>query len=308
MNRITPFPSRLPARATRTGCFRGYGLSVPVLVCLLLATAARSETIYDLLAPPPEHRLWLEYNRGLEDSQSFYGELDLAIANGNRLLLGAGQSDIQGLTRRVDLYSYTAGLSTPYGEPFEAGMRYEFWGNTSELWTHTLSVPLAWNTPDWFLGLRPAYTRIYAYLRRFGTPIRQVETASQFVTGHLGYDGLPRWSFSLYGAIHHYDTDLSRFRNPLARYLFSDVTLVLGYGFPRRRLGAEMEYDFDAWRIGAGYEQTVSEVDASRLDVTTLKTAFRLHDRLTLHAQGGHVTSETGPAYNFLQLASQVLF
>lgn len=308
MNRITPFPPLLPTHVAGSGRFHGYCLPVLCLVCLLPATLARGETIYDLLTPPPDHRLWLEYNHGLEDSQSYYGELDLVLADDNRLLLGAGKSDIQGLTRRVDLYSYTIGFNTPYSEPFEAGVRYAFWGNTSELWTHTLSVPLGWNTTDWSLGLRPGYTRIYVYLQRFGTPLRQIETASQFVEGNLGYYGLSRWSFSLYGAIHHYDTDLSRLQNPLARYLFSDVSLVLGYGFPRSRLGGEMAYDFDYWRIGVGYERTVSEVDASRLDVTALKTAFYINDRLTLHVQGGHITSETTPAYNYLQLATEVLF
>ncbi len=308
VNRITPFPSRLPAHATRTGCFRRYGFPVPVLVCLLLASAARSETIYDLLEPPPAHRLWLEYNRGLEDSQSFYGELDMAIANGNRLLLGAGKSDVQGLTRRVDLYSYTVGLNTPWGEPFEAGVRYEFWGNTSELWTHTLSLPLTWNMADGYVGLRPGYTDIGLYVYRFNRPPRQTDTASQFIDLDIGYQGVEDWSLRLSTAWYRYDADLSRLQSPLASYLFSDITIVLGYGFPRQRLAGELTHDFGRLSLGAEYERTIVESDGSRLDVLSVKAAFRVDDTLGLYLQGGRIQADDTPDYNYLRLATDIGF
>ncbi len=325
MNRITSFlhpasrpwlacrnlPTTTGSRSRPTCPFRCRFLAGIVLwipACLLVTAPGRAATIYDLLTPPPEHRLWLEYNQGLENSQSFYGELDLAIAGAHHLLLGAGQSDIQGRTRRVDLYSYTLGVNTPYGDPFEAGLRYEFWGNTSELWTHSLSLPLGWNTADWFLGVQPGYTTIGFTIRRPNRPVRQHDTASQFIELHLGYFGFDAWQLRLYGAGYHYDEDLSRLQNPLANYLLSDVTIVLGYGFPRYRLGGELAHDFGRISLGGTYERTIVESDGSRLDIVSLKAALPAGERLVLHLQGGRVSGDTTPAYNYLRLAGDVAF
>ena len=308
MNRITSFPLRLPVPATGFHRLRSSCLPVLGLVGLLLATPARSETIYDLLVPPPDHRLWLEYNRGLEDSQRYYGELDLAIADSQHLLLGAGKSDIQGARRRVDLYSYTVGFNTAYGEPFEAGVRYEFWGNTSELWTHTLSLPLAWNTTHGFLGLRPGYTDINLYVYRLNRPPREINTASQFIELDIGYYGFDDWGLRLGGAWYRYDADLSRLQSPLAPYLFSDITIVLGYGFPRRRLVGGLTRDFGRLSLGAEYEQTIVESDGSRLDVFSLKVAFRVDDTLGVHLQVGRIRGDATPDYNYLRLATDIGF
>ncbi len=267
-----------------------------------------AETVYDLAAPAPAHRLWLEYSTGLENSRSTYGELDLALGDSGRLLLGAGLSDVQGASERVDLYTYTVGFNTPWGEPFEAGALYEFWGNTDALWTHTFSLPLGWNTADWFFGLRPGYTAIALQVRRFGRPRQTYETASQFVEGSLIHFGLSPWRLRLQGALHAYDDDLGRLQHPLARYLLSDVTLVLGYGFPRSRLGAEAMRDFPWGWLGASFERTIVESDGSRLDVTSLKAGLRLHARLSLHLQGGRIDSEYGSDYNYLRLGTDIGF
>ncbi len=283
-----------------------------LLLLLFPLLAARPGLAADeefLLAfpPPPDHRFWMEFNSGLENSRSVYGELDLLFGDEQHLLLGAGQSDLEDVDRRVNLYSYTLGFNSAYGAPFEIGGLYEFWGNTDVLWTHSFSLPLRWSTRDWSFDLRPGYTAISLYLQPPLRPRRQIDTSSEFLEGRIIYCGLPRWRLSLGGSRYAYAQDLSRLQQPRARSLFSDVTLVLGYGFPRSRMTVEATRHFSRWQLGAAFERTIAEVDGSRVDIASLKGAFDLNVQFSLHTRIGRIES-SAPSYNYLQLAGELRF
>lgn len=283
-----------------------------VLLTGLLVESALAGTLYeDLLLHDPglKHSLWLEYTNGLENSQDLYAELDLVIASTNHLLLGGGKSDLQTTDGRVNLYSFKIGYNSAYGAPFEYGVVYDYWGKSNELWTHNLSVPLRWNTNDWGFGLKPLLTRINLYaLPSDGSPRQLEHTNSQAIEGAIEYYGFGNWDFKINGGYYHYDTDLSRFDNPVASSLFSDVTLVLSYGFPESRLGLGAAYNFKSWRLGGRWEGTVSAVDNSRIDITSLNTAIYLSKSFMLDLEGGRVIVENDVSYNFVKLAGQVLF
>lgn len=277
-------------------------------VLMLCLPPARPASLYEFLEPAPDNSLWLEYSSGLEDSKNLYGELDMVIATDQHLLLGAGKSDVQGFTRRVNLYSLMLGCNSAYGEPFEFGLIYDFWGNTDELWTNALSLPLRWNSRDWRFTLQPRFMRIYLYTRRLNRPARLHDSDSRALSASLTYYGFERWQLGISGASYDYDADLTRLDNPLARFLFSDITLILSYGFPDSRLAGNIAYQFDRWRLGAQQERTVSAVDYSRMDISSVNATFYLNDDFSLLSEAGRVSVENNETYNYLKLGAQFFF
>lgn len=286
-----------------------FSLLVPPL--LPAGSQAQAQTLYEALPEPDEQRssVFLEYSSGLQDSRDLYGEADLVIGGRHHLLLGGGKSDLQSLEGRVNLYSFKLGYNTAYGEPFEFGLAYDYWGKQEELWTHTVSLPLRWNTLDWSFSVKPLLSRINLYTRDRPQAPRQLrQTNSQAVEAIVDYYGLGNWEFEVSGGVYRYDADLGQLDNPIASVLFSDVALVLTYGFPSSRLGAAVAYNFASWRVGLYQESTVSIVDDTRLNVTTLKNTFYLGKDFSLNLNGGRVTSDNIDPYNFLTLGGQYLF
>ncbi len=282
----------------------------PLFSLLIIFPASVSAvTLYDSLKPElQDNSLRLEYSSGLENSKNFYGELDLTIATNNHLLLGSGKSDILTSTNRLQLYNFMLGYNSPYGEPFEFGLVYDYWGNTDELWTNTLSIPLRWNTRDWSMTLQPQFMQINLYSQRFNKPRHLHHSNSRSLSGSIRYYGFDRWELGIAGSRYRYEADLGKLNNPLARLLFSDVTLVLSYGFPRSRFSGNIAYNFDAWRLGVKQEQTVSAVDSSRLIITSLNTSFYLTDDFSLSIEGGYIDIKNSEPYNYLNLRMQVFF
>ncbi|VAX11367.1 hypothetical protein MNBD_GAMMA25-1590 [hydrothermal vent metagenome] len=275
----------------------------------IIPPSVSATNLYEFLDPiPQDNSLWLEYSSGLEDSRNFYGELDLAVSTDQHLLLGAGKSDVLTFTKRVELYSFMLGYNSAYGEPFEFGLVYDYWGNTNELWTNSLSVPLRWNTRDWSLSLQPQLMKIYLYTRRFNQPQRRHSSDSRSLSGSVNYYGFVRWELGVTGSKYYYQADMERLDNPLARFLFSDVTLVLSYGFPRSRLAGNIAYNFDSWRLGIKQEQTISAVDASQLDITSVNANFYLSDDFSLLIEGGYISIENAEPYNYIKLGTRFFF
>lgn len=275
----------------------------------VIPLSVSATNLYEFLDPaPPDNSLWLEYSSGLEDSKNIYGELDLAVASNHHLLLGAGRSDVKTFTRRTDLYSLMLAYHSSYGEPFEFGLAYDYWGNTAELWTNSLSAPLRWNTRDWSIMLQPQFMNIRLYSQRINQPRRLHSSNSRSLSGNISYYGFARWRLGISASRYDYEADLSRLDNPLARYLFSDVTLVLSYGFPDSRLAAHIAYNFDDWGLGIQQEQTISAVDASRLDITSVNVNLYFNDQFSLLIEGGHIGIENSDPYNYLKLGSQIFF
>ncbi|HID49344.1 MAG TPA: hypothetical protein EYP40_07015 [Chromatiales bacterium] len=281
------------------------------LVPLLIAVGVRAESLYEALPEPARQRssVWLAYSSGLNDSRDLYGEADLVIAGRHHLLLGGGRSNLQSLEGRVDLSSFKLGYNSAYGEPFEFGLTYDYWGRQDELWTQTLSMPLRWNTLDWSFHIKPMLSRINLYTQAQPPRPRQLQqTNSQAVEGMINYYGPGNWEFEVSGGVYRYDGEPERLDNPITSALFSDVSLILAYGFPRSRLGAAVAYNFRAWRVGLYQESTVSLVDNTRLNVTSLKNTFYLGDDFSLNLNGGRVSAENIESYNFLTVGGQYLF
>ena len=277
---------------------------------ILFIQPATATDLYESLEPESaDSSLWLEYNIGLENSKNYYAELDLAIVADHHLLLGGGKSDVLTLTDRVDLYTLTLGYNSPYGAPFEYGLIYDFWGNTDELWTNTLSVPLRWNTQNWSLSLRPQFMRIFLYTqRRFNRTRRLHSSDSRALSGEVTYYGFERWELGVSASAYSYEADLSKLDSPIAPFLFSDITLVLSYGFPSSRLAASLAYNFDNWRLGIRQEQTISAVDDSRLDITSLSSNFYLSNDFSLLLEAGYIGIENSQPYNYYKLGTQIFF
>ncbi|HEB55908.1 MAG TPA: hypothetical protein ENI98_06305 [Gammaproteobacteria bacterium] len=285
-------------------------LHSPLFSLLLIFPASVSAvTLYDSLNPESQdNSLRLEYSSSLENSKNLYGQLDLVIATNNHLLLGSGKSDVLTSTNRLQLYSFMLGYNSPYGEAFEFGLTYDYWGNTNELWTNTLSMPLRWNIRDWSVALQPQFMRINLYSRGFNKPGHLHHSNSQSLSGAIRYYGFNRWELGIAGSRYRYETDPGKLNNPLARFLFSDVTLVLSYGFPRSRFAVNIAYNFDTWHLGLKQEQTISAVDSNRLVITSLNTSFYLTDNFSLSIESGYIDIENSEPYDYLTLGMQVFF
>lgn len=278
------------------------------LLILFLPPASATD-LYESLNPKPMNSsVELNYNVGLENSKNYQANLDLAGAGGRHLLLGIGKSDLLTQADRVNLYNLTLGYHSRYGASFEYGLVYDYWGNTNDLWTNTLSIPLRWNSRNWSLSLQPQLMRIYLYSQRFNRPRRLHRSNSRALSSSVDYYGFKHWDLGVSGSTYHYQADLSRLNNPIASFLFNDVTLLLSYGFPRSRLAGSIAYDFDNWRLGIRQEQTISAVDASKLDITSINTSIYLSKRLSLIMEAGYIGTDNTAAYNYLHLGAQFFF
>lgn len=278
------------------------------LLIIFLPPASATD-LYESLSPKPLNSSFgLDYNIGLENSKNYHANLDLAVANDRYLQLGIGKSDVLTQTDRVNLYNLTVGYHSRYGAPFEYGLVYDYWGNTNDLWTNTLSIPLRWNSRNWSVSLQPQFMRIYLYSQRFNRPQRLHRSNSRALSSAIDYYGFEHWELGISGATYHYEATLSRLNNPLASFLFNDVTLLLSYGFPRSRLAGSIAYNFDNWRLGIKQEQTVSEIDASKLDVTSVNTTFYLSKRFSLMMEAGYISTKNSVPYNYFNLGTQIFF
>ncbi len=282
-----------------------------LLFCLLIVflPPASATDLYESLSPEPlDSSLGLDYNIGLENSKNYHANLDLVVAGDRHLQLGAGKSDVLTLTDRVNLYNLTLGYNSRYGAPFEYGLVYDYWGNTNDLWTNTLSIPLRWNTQNWSVSLQPQFMRLYLYTQRLNRPQRLHRSNSHALSGSINYYGFDRWELGVSGSTYHYQADLSRLNNPIAAFLFNDVTLLLSYGFPSSRLAGNIAYNFDSWRLGIKQEQTISAVDTSKLNVTSVNTTFYLSKRFSLTMDAGYIGIENSVPYNYFNLGTQIFF
>lgn len=278
-----------------------------LLIIFMLPASATN--LYESLTPEPQDSsINLEYNIGQENSKNYYTELDLVVADDQHLQLGVGKSDVLTLTERVNLYNLTLGYNSRYGAPFEFGLVYDYWGNTNDLWTNTLSIPLRWNTQNWSLSLQPQFMRIYLYTQRFNRPRRLHRSNSRSLSGSINYYGFNRWELGVSGSTYYYQADLSKLNNPIAEFLFNDVTLLLSYGFPSSRIAGNIAYNFDSWRLGIKQEQTISAVDASKLYISSINTTFYLSNSFSLLMEAGYIGIENSAPYNYFKLGTQIFF
>ncbi len=288
------------------------------LVCLALVMSLPSsplrasedmlfeEFLFDIPARP-RSSLWFELRSGLQDSSDFNLYLDYALPSADRLLVGGGKASLGSALGSYNTYSFNLGYHNEYGRDFEFGVLYDFWGNTRDLWTHALSVPLRINTVDWAIDIIPMFTRINLYRTSFFSDRqrRLVTTASQSLELRAGYYGFLNWEILFGGARYHYNDNIEGLDNPLARLFFSDIALVLSYGFPDRRAFAELAYNFSMLRLGLNQERTESAVDHSILDITALMTAIYINDAFAVHLEAGRVLIDRGDKTDYAKLALQ---
>jgi len=176
--------------------------------------------------------LFLEYSSGLKDFHDFSLLADFSLPNGDRLILGASKSNLSSNNGNYNIYGLSAAINTEYGKPFELGIAYDFWGNTDDLWTHSLSLPLRWNTRNWSIRLQPEYTQINIYRLILVNNTRTLlKSPSTSLDTSLTYYGLRDWDITLRAAGYRYEDNIEGFSRPIAQLYFSDLALVLSYGF-----------------------------------------------------------------------------
>ncbi len=264
------------------------------------------EFLFDIPAKP-RSSLWFELRSGLQNSRDFNLYLDYALPSSDRLLAGGGKASLGSALGSYTTYSFNLGYHNEYGKDFEFGVLYDFWGNTNDLWSHALSVPLRINTIDWAIDIIPMFTRINLYRTNFFTnrQRRLMTTASQSLELRAGYYGFLNWEILFGGARYHYNDNIEGLDNPLARLFFSDIALVLSYGFPDRRAFAELAYNFSMLRLGLNQERTESAVDHSILDITSLMTAIYINDAFAVHLEGGRILIDGSDRSHYAKLALQ---
>lgn len=248
--------------------------------------------------------LYLEYSSGLKDSRDFSLSADIALPTGDRLIVGARKSDLSSNTGQYPAYGFSAAFHSEYGRPFEWGIAYDFWGNTDDLWTNAISLPLRLNTNNWSFSLRPEYTQINIYRRiLFNNSRVLIETSSTALDTSLSYYGWHNWDITARVAGYQYEDNIEGLSRPVAQLYFSDIALVLSYGFPKYRASLQAGYQFTHLYFALKQERTVSAVDQARLDITSAKTAYNFSDALTLHLEGGHIQIDDGSTTQYLKLA-----
>lgn len=311
-----------------TGLCRLFALPCSILLWTVLPATSLAAGFYDSLPDvaeaPADNSLWLEYTDGADEAQDGYAELDLALSGGQRLIFGAGRSQLGSGGNRYQLDNYRLGWNSPYGSPFEAGLRFDYWGDPAELRTRSLALPLRWNHARGGFWLEPRFSWIDLYTRSFPNQRRRFETRSSAIEAGLDWYGQSGWDLSLQASQYQYADEVAKLDSPLAQFLLNEITTSLSRGLPDRSAAIELGYTFGQGkarerdsllrdvRLGLRYEHLVSAVDNSRADATSVNLNLPLRvsrpPHVSLYLETGRLSLDTGPDQDYVKAGTRLDF
>lgn len=266
-------------------------------IALLCSGAYAEDNFLDYVTQmdeTPRSSLWIEHQSSSDDSSDNYVDLGLYLNPSNKIQIGYGESQIEGISQSIETTNYSLQLIHHTKNNVDVGIGYSYWGNKDELWTETINLMLAIHGDDFSFRLQPRFTTLNIYTVPIMGVRRLGDTDSEGWSASLSYYGFENWIVNISTTDYEYDADLTKLNSFLGQIIFSNTTLLLSDNFLEKSTSLEIKWQFSHVDLGFVVSQSVSAIDHSDIDSRAINLEWFYHPDYSMFIEAGESVPESG--------------